>query len=1041
MNFRWKAILFSCIFLSGVFVPALGDNVPGKYLIKGVVLDASTGETLPGASVYEKNDRGKGTTTDPDGNFSLWVKDYNVVLMVSYLGMETQQIRLKSNIPSYTIRMKESAGKELEEVVVSAGIIQRNKLGFTGSYNTVSGDELQAIGNPNVLQSLKALDPSFIISDNNLAGSNPNQLATIAIRGGTTMSLSAVLDDTSVNPNEPLFILDGFETTLQRINDMDINRIESITILKDAGSTAIYGSRGANGVVVIESIKPKMGEIRTNYSGDYQLAVADLSVYNLMNAAEKLQFELKSESYYGDQENFLFNLNGGGYDNGIEMYNTNRARVAQGYDTYWLKIPIRTALSDYHSLNVSGGNKDFLYQLGGNYRNTSGVMKGSSRRSFGGNSILTYRANAVSFTNQMDILITNGYDGAWGSFSNFAQANPYYAMRNADGTIPPYIDGYYRGGEWIEPQKAPNPYYNASLESKAETQIFTFTNNTSFSWFIRENLRWQGSLNLNTTKSSAVNFKDPRHTDFSTYDYRRQGEYTSSDGNRWEYNLNSSVNYTHSFFGSHNITLIGRWAVREQHSDSHSFIATGFPMGAEGIPSFAYSYKENTHPGYSENVRREINLLGAFSYNYRYRYLLDFNYSNDGSTAFGSNRPFHDFWSLGLGWNINKEAFAKDWTWIQELKLRGSYGINGNQNVNNVTSSVYSYMSGNDIFGMASYLYQFANRDLQWQVAEKRSAGLNASFRKRLTITADVYRTATNPLVVELDQKASTGLYKYPVNMGHITTDGYELTVGYYLVRNMERRILWHVRLMGGSYTSTYGGFNTALAKLNSQYKTEAGEQGIKAENNINSLKRYEDGNSPTALWAVRSLGIDPATGNEVFQSKSGQPTLTYNSDDRVVIADSKPLLEGVFGMSLTYKHFIASFNIRYRWGGYDFNRALYSKVENISTTALAYNQDKRALYGRWQNPGDIAEFKRINLQTSTPVSSRFIQRNNMLRGESARISWDFSTDKWIKKIKLRDLRLNFSMTDVFTWSTMKQERGIDYPFQRGFSVGLTAGF
>lgn len=241
--------------------------------------------------------------------------------------------------------------KALDEVVVEAGIIQRNKMGFTGSYRTVNQEELKAVGNINVLQSLKTLDPSFVVADDMSMGSDPNTMSRITMRGGTTMTISGIYDDTTTNPNEPLFILDGFESSLQEINDLDINRIESITLLKDAASTAIYGSKGANGVVVVETIKPKAGEVMINYSGDAQVAWADLSVYNMMNAAEKLEFEVLA-GRYGDLNDWSGNRES------IAQYQRALENVRRGVDTYWLKVPIQTAVTQSHSLNVSGVTKD-----------------------------------------------------------------------------------------------------------------------------------------------------------------------------------------------------------------------------------------------------------------------------------------------------------------------------------------------------------------------------------------------------------------------------------------------------------------------------------------------------------------------------------------------------------------------------------------------------------------------------------------------------------------------------------------------------------
>mgnify|MGYP001518981351 FL=1 len=338
-----------------------------------------------------------------------------------------------------------------------------------------------------------------------------------------------------------------------------------------------------------------------------------------------------------------------------------------------------------------------------------------------------------------------------------------------------------------------------------------------------------------------------------------------------------------------------------------------------------------------------------------------------------------------------------------------------------------------------NHLPGYANPNLEWQVVKKTSVGIDLMFwDNRLLLTMDYYHTNTNPLVVSIQQKPSSGLSTLPINLGHLNTNGFEFNVSWYAIRNLEKRIMLNFRLNGNTYKSVYGGFGEALANLNDAYKKDS---SVDSKLNVNSMIQYQDGESPTALFAVRSLGIDPATGKEVFLTKNGTPTFDYNADDRVKIADTNPKIRGVFGISFTYKNLQASVNLRYNLGSFAFNSALFNKVENISASNIAYNQDKRALYSRWQNAGDVSQFKGISLTTQTPISSRFVQRDNYLRGESARISWDFSRDEWIKRLFLKDLRFNVSFNDFFDLSEMKRERGTDYPFQRAISFGLSARF
>ncbi|MDU1891659.1 MAG: SusC/RagA family TonB-linked outer membrane protein [Dysgonomonas sp.] len=1016
------------------------DQNPDRILIIGVVTD-NTGEPLIGVTVKPK--KGVGAVTGLDGDFSIYVTDINETLTFTYVGMETKDVKLKSGTTKYKVVL-ESASTELESVVVEAGILQRNKLGFTGSYSTVTADELKSVGNINVLQTLKSLDPAFVITDNNIMGSDPNTKATVTMRGGSTMSFKTELDDNTSNPNEPLFILDGFETDIQTINDLDINRIESITLLKDAGSTAIYGSKGANGVVVVETKKPKSGEVIISYNGDFQIAAADLSQYRMMNAKEKLQFEVLAGRY----KDITHPANN---QSNIDKYNNALKRVAEGADTDWLHVPLRTAFTQAHSLQVSGGNKDFLYQIGANYRNTEGVMKDSKRETFGGNARITYRnaEKKINISNNVSILVVNGHNGAWGKFSDYVNANPYYRKKNPDGSIPDMLDkGYFvsdKAGEATIDEEAPNPYYNGQLNSYSDDNSLQVVNNTSFDWFINDGLRWQASLSINSTKADNESFIDPRHTSFRKLDYSLQGTYSGGSSNSWGYNANTSLTFSHSLNDAHNITLIGRAAVSEKDNDSKGFSAVGFPKGVDGIPSFALGYTKDSNPSYSQSTSRMASfLLGAY-YNYKWRYVFDFNYNLDGSSTFGSNKQFQDFWNVGAAWNVHKEDFAQDMKngLLEELKLRASYGINGNQNVSNVSESVYKYYTGSNLFGLSSYMNEYANRNLEWQVVKKLAAGIDLGMlNRRLRATFDIYNTKTDPMVVPYTMRPSSGLSTLNMNMGHLTTKGVEFTVAYYVIKDVKNDISLNVRLTGGHSDSEYGGFGNKLKELNDLYR--AGDESNREKNqSLNSLIRYEDGNSPNTLWAVKSLGIDPATGKEVFLTKNGIPTFSYNSDDRVPIGNSNPDIEGVFSFDFRYKRLTTSMFFRYKLGAYAINRALYNKVENIGKGDLIYNQDKRALYDRWKQAGDVSRFSNINVDhfSSTPVSSRFIQKNDEFKGESFRIAWDVSRDKWIKKFALQSLQFYATMNDLFVIGTMKQERSFDYPFQRTVSLGLSATF
>lgn len=975
----------------------------------------------------------KGTFTDKNGQFAISA-DEGSVLEFSMMGYKTYTSTVQKNTVAVNVLLEVEA-ISLEDVVVESGIIQRNKLGFTGAYSTVNSEELKSIGNTNLLQSLKTLDPGFVILEDNLTGSNPNALATIEVRGQTAMSITTVQDEAAAASNQPLFILDGFESSLQEINDLDVNRVESVTILKDAGSTAIFGAKGANGVIVVETIKPKEGRMFVTYSGDFQLAVPDLSVYNMMNAAEKLEFERIAGRYdynvANESEDPSVPMLGSQLDGASQRrYYERLALVQSGVNTYWLSEPVRLALTSGHSVNISGGDKALLFTVGLNYKNNQGVMKGSERNTYGGNVKLVYRGfNALSIQNSTSISGTIAEDGAWGSFSSFVNANPYYTKTSEDGSIPKYLDSENSSA-------AVNPLYNASLNSRNDVKLLNMTNNTSLDWKVNRQWLLKGSLSLSNINTSNVSFVDPQHSSFDNTTYDKKGKYTSGAISFWSYRANISANYLKSI-GAHNITTQGRAAIDESTNRSETLVAVGFPVGSVGTPSNAFSYEPYQRPSYSERVNRNVSFIGAFNYNYGYRYLFDLSYNMEGSTNFGKNKKFQPFWSAGVGWNLQREPFAEAWKWLNELKLRATYGTNGNQNVNVVTNSIYSYYVGSNVFGQSAYLSRVGNPDLEWQVVEKLAAGVDVGLlNNRLKLNFDVYQSFTSPLVVVLDQRPSTGVSSYPLNMGFLQTRGCEFKAHYSLINDVESGTLVNVRVTGAYNRSLYGGFSDALSDLNDAYKKEEN-----AQLSLSSLQHYEDGRSPSDIWAVQSLGIDPATGREIFLTKSGEQSYLYNANDRVVMANSRPMLEGVMGATARYKKLSLSINLRYRLGAYAYNSALFNKVENISAGNIIYNQDKRALYDRWKQPGDVVAFKKIGLQDPTPVSSRFIQKDSYLRGESAKLTWNFTGSRWLKTLLLQDLSLSVSMNDFFNLNSIKIERGIDYPFQRALVMNLSARF
>ena len=981
--------------------------------VRGKVIDEKK-QPIPGVSV-RLGGPSMGTATDVDGKFKLLVPADTATLVVSFIGMKTEIVRLprlRAGVEQkeLTIVLRDEDVR-LEDVVVT-GIFTRKKESFTGSASTYSAAELKTMGTQNILQGLKTLDPAFAILEDNQFGSDPNRLPNMEIRGKSSMS--GLRDQLEADPNQPLFILDGFESTLAAINDLDINRVASITILKDAASTAIYGSKAANGVIVVETVKPEAGKLRVSYTGNLNLSMPDLSSYNLMNAREKLEFERLAGRFNPSSTTNEIELDG--------VYNEKLKEIESGVDTYWLAEPLRVGVNQKHSLYVQGGEENFLFGLGVGYNGISGVMEKSDRSVISGNIDLIYRVSKFQFSNKFSFSSTD-YKNPIVAFYEYAQANPYYKKRNPDGTVEKWLEN----NDFFE---APNPLWNASQNSRDEGKNLALSN-----YFIAEyspSIAWRMRARLGLTygNDDTERFYSRNDTRYENMETTKKGEFRSSNirTNRVEGEL--SITYA-KMLGKHRINLIAGGNIYSNKSLTQGYSAVGFPDGDFSYPSFANGYPENGTPSYYESESRSLNGYFNAGYSFDDRYLMDFSLRTSGSSVFGTSRKYNTTWSVGLGWNLHKEKFIMDHVgWIDLLKLRASVGNPGNQNFDSAQSLLtYSFQYGSmNYFGQGAMLSQIGNPDLEWQITMDKNIGLDVTlFNKRFSLTADYYYKVTDPLLIKVSVPLSSGTSMYMTNAGEQISQGFTVSVTYYIFQNFEDRFLWMIRGNLRTQKTRIDNIGNKLSTLNASGKGR-------------NTQRYYDGADPDDIWAVKSVGIDPSNGKELFYAKDGSYTYDFSYDEEVICGNTRPDVEGILGTSLNWKGFSVNLNFRYQMGADVFNEALYSKVENISRSDLNKNQDRRALYERWQKEGDVVRFKDIASAETTPMSSRFVQRENVLSLESIYVGYEFY-DGWIKKLGLSSLKLQWSMRDVFRASTVRSERGISYPFARSMEAGISFNF
>lgn len=986
--------------------------------LTGSVVDSETREPIVGAAVRAEGGRHV-ATTDENGRFSLREARRGAVITVSCIGYTTRHITYKGDAAPFAAVALSPADSQIKEAVIT-GVYQRKKESFTGSAVTFTGAELKQIGAQGVLQSLSVLDPAIKLEKNMQFGSDPNRMPEMDIRGKT--SVMGLKETYGTDPNQPLFILDGFETTLETVMNLNMNRVASVTLLKDAASTAIYGSKAANGVVVIETVRPQNGRLRLSYKGDFSITAADLSDYNLMNASEKLAFE-DLAGIYTDKT--------GSAANQLRLDNLRNERlkeVARGVDTYWLSEPIRTGFTQKHNLYAEGGEEKMRYGIGLSYNNTQGVMKGSDRRVIGGNIDLIYRTGKFQFSNKLTLDYTKTDDPSV-PFSDYARANPYYRKRRADGSVAKYL---YVPADDADESPVANPLWNASLNNYDTSEAFGFTNNFIAEWFILPELRARAKFGITKAETVAETRLSPLHTDYDAAEETEKGLYTNSQTHEFDYEGDVALTYGRVFSDRHSVNAVVGFNFESNSQTRNGYSATGFTEDRFSAPSFTTGYVSGTKPSYAESTKRAVSFYFNGGYSYMDRYLLDVNFRRDGASMFGTNNRFRSTWSLGLGWNLHKEAFMAEQQLFQQLKLRASVGNPGNQNFSAYQAfTTYTFNSAlSNVFGVGVLVNALGNPDLKWQSTTNYTVGTDITMLgNRLNLNLDVFRKVTDPLLAIITTPGSTGVKSVAMNMGQQATNGVELTARVSPIYMPERDLVWTISLNGRSYKSKYSHIGQALDELN------------KANQKLpTGTTRYYDGGSPTAIWGVRSAGIDPATGKEVFIKKDGTYTFTYSVDDEVVLGDEQPAVEGTIGTSFYWKGFSLSVYLRYELGAQTFNTALYDKVENISLDDINYNQDKRALYNRWSPTNRDAQFKGISLTQTTEKSSRFVMDNNVLSGESVSLGYEFR-QPFIKRAGLSALTLQANMNDFFYASTVKQERGTDYPFARTVSFSLSATF
>lgn len=997
----------------------------GNY-VYGRVIEKLSKEPMVGVTI-RLDGHSTGVITDINGCYVLTLPEKGGLVIYSYIGFETRKIKVTSR-QKVDVQMVE-ATESIQEVIVT-GYNSIQKESFTGNTTKIEKEDLLKVNPNNLISAIQTFDPSFRIQENLAAGSDPNSLPQFVLRGqtgigettlGQTSTSSISREVLSGNSNLPIFILDGFEVDVEKIYDLDMNSIHSINILKDAAATAMYGSRAANGVIVIERRAPEAGKFRVQYSGVLSAELPDLSSYNLVNAREKLETERLAGLYDSNTPEI------DPYTNGYYQRLNN---VLTGVDTYWLSQGLRTALNHKHSVFIDGGENDVRWGVELGFRGTEGVMKHSSRKNANAAFYVDYRIGGLQIKNKVTYTYNKSTDVPFNSFSDYSHLLPYMRLYDENGDYVRRLEKFDgASGTQVNPLYEIN-FYN-SFDHSGYDEV---TDDLSLNWRITDGLRLRGQFSVLMRNSTGDLYKDPASASYSASTGNINGEKTESTQKRTVIDGSLSLMYNNTF-KRHNLNICLSSNMRQTQSTASETRYRGFPGG--DLVSSNYAAEVYGKPSSSDNTTRLVGALLTSNYTYNNIYLADLTGRIDGSSEFGSDKRWSMFWSTGAGINIHNYDFMKSNELFSMLKFRVSYGLTGKTNFS-LYSAKDMYQLQTDSWyptGYGVFLYQMGNPNLKWERKYTLDYGVEIGlWHDKIYLKASAYDERTIDLITDYTIPSSTGFTSYKENMGKVKNTGVELELRARLYSDRN----WLFQLYGSfarnkntiiEISQAMRDYNKRVEELFSGYNPESSSDSKYAKTYL----KYYEGASLTSIYGMKSLGISPTNGKEIYLRRNGDVTDVWSADEWTIIGDTAPKGQGSFGYTLSYKQLSMFASFLYTFGGDAYNNTLVSYVENADIKND--NVDKRVLLDRWQKPGDITTMKDIrDRNVTTGASSRFVQKNNTLQWSSLTMSYNFRPEQ-LKKLHLSDLRLSFTMNDLFYWSTIRQERGLDYPYSRSFNL------
>lgn len=953
------------------------------YKVKGNVVSKSDNEPLIGVSILQKGTT-NGVVTDIDGNYELQIQGGETTLVFSYIGLQTQELKVNARTGVLNVAMEDDSHLMDDVVVVAYGV--RKKGTIAGSVSTVKNDKLENVPAPSFDQALQGQTTGLSVISNS---GEPSKAATFQIRGTNSINSGTA----------PLFILDGVPISSSDFNTISPSDIESISVLKDASSTSIYGARAANGVVVITTKRGlSMDKAKVTFRAQYGFSQLAQNNWNMMNTAERIQYEKEI-----------------GIDTGKDYGVLSRT------DINWLDMVFndRAPLQNYE-VSVNRATDRLNYFVSGGFYDQDGIAQSSTFRRY------NMRANAEVKASDWLKVGTNSMvayeeveqadDGSYALYTPISACRfmlPYWNPYNEDGSLASENDGTWTGTgsnpiEWMANNPVTNKKYKVLSTVFAEiTPIKNLTiraqfgadysHSTAFmqsfpSYIINNEMGTAGrnsSDMLNLTETTTVNY-------------------------RWELNSDHSFNFLLGQEGVDYRSEGFQVITSGQSNDFLTNISSGTRASSWADSTTSYSY---------------LSFFGRGEYNYKDLYYADFSVRADASSRFGTGNRWAGFWSLGFMWNLKSEPFLKDIEWLSSAQIALSTGTSGN-------SSIPDYDHLALVSGKANYedqagIYpsQSGNEDLSWEKLWSSNVALRLGFIDRINLDIEFYnKKTTNMLMLVPDSYALTGEGEHWDNIGAMLNRGVEFNVSADVIRTKD--FVWSVNA-NASYNK-----NKLLELYN----------GVQEYEVSTTATKLVVGHSVSEFYINRYAGVNPANGDALWYTKDGQITNEYNEGDKVMTGKTFDApWQGGFGTSLAWKGFSLAAQFSWVADRWMFNNDRY--FEESNGLYAAYNQSKRLLYDRWKQPGDITDIPRHGV---TPqFDDRFLENASFLRLKNVTLAYAFPQRLLSKTNFFSSARIYLQGQNLLTFTGFT---GLDpesssnvykaqYPMSRQFTLGVEVSF